>query len=389
MSRFAGKGLRPDQLPPEIGSVLEILAGRGRMPPPGVEWEAWLGVVAHHRAAAEAGMPIPEAGAMPEAMRDRLLGMVRRARLRGMTRAAELVRLAKALEAGEVDYLAFKGPTLAAMLRTGGLRPSRDLDLLVRPESVERALACLEAEDYRPVYPFDLAKGEIELRHAELHHWVELHWHLGRLFDDFPQDRLDLWGSRTQVVIAGHPVQSPALEPLLVYLAWHGTRHLWARLFWVADFAQAMAAPGIDWERVMELAEATGLERMVALATVLARNLLSAPLPAALARRSRLMYMAERASSALARVWTGPPLHDREALYGMGGARYLMWHLGLRRGWRARAVVAAAALRPTHRDHGVVALPWPLAWLYPAIRLGRILSRPLRRRQARRENADR
>ena len=58
------------------------------------------------------------------------------------------------LASAGIDALALKGPYLAARLYDNvGLRPTFDIDILVKPSQLARACRVLEAEDFRIVAP--------------------------------------------------------------------------------------------------------------------------------------------------------------------------------------------------------------------------------------------
>lgn len=215
--------------------------------------------------------------------------------LRNLTQARELIRLLGALEAGGVEALAYKGPTLAAHAY-GDLahRQFGDLDLLVARHDAARAVALLAEQGYRGAPWPEGAAGAAHLERTHVHSLynatgsveVELHWAF--MPSEFAFDtHLDRWWSRLeQRSFGGATVRALPDEELLLVLCAHGCRHLWVRLKSVCDVAMLIGRdPPLDWERVFREARATGSRRMLMLGLALARDLVGAALPPEVDRR--------------------------------------------------------------------------------------------------------
>jgi hypothetical protein len=169
---------------------------------------------------------------------------------------AALAELARAFQAGGVPMLALKGPALAqALYRDTALRVSRDLDILVAPEDLDRAESVLSAAGYRGegenrfLTPgqsrlFRRVHHHREYRHPATRVRLELHWRLSRLdsgiFGGPDFDRL--WHRREQVLVEGVGVFVPGQRDLLLYLCVHGAFHGWSVLQWLLD-VRALLGP--------------------------------------------------------------------------------------------------------------------------------------------------
>jgi hypothetical protein len=69
-------------------------------------------------------------------------------------------------------------------------------------------------------------------------------------------------------------------EDLLLLLSFHGGKHGWEKLIWLADVAEMIASnPHLDWEYVLDHARRAGGLRMLLLGMVLARRLLGTAIP--------------------------------------------------------------------------------------------------------------
>ncbi len=153
-----------------------------------------------------------------------------------------------------------------------GLRPMADLDVLVLFDQAVAATEVLIDLGYqtepltrdhqldhhgRPAAQPDPATGggagggQIDL------HW-QVNMALGR---SGPPERWsdELWAAAVDLDVAGHPTRMLCPADLLLHVCVHGAG--WstgARLRWVADAATvvARAGPGLDWDRLVELAVA-------------------------------------------------------------------------------------------------------------------------------------
>ncbi|WP_367065052.1 nucleotidyltransferase family protein, partial [Escherichia coli] len=83
---------------------------------------------------------------------------------------------------------------------------------------------------------------------------------------------------RPATLAFGHTmIPTLPVEAAVAYAAFHGARHQWSRLYWLADIAMACRLPGLDWDKVDTIARRTGTARHLALALDLARDWLGSP----------------------------------------------------------------------------------------------------------------
>lgn len=365
--------LRRTELAPELAWLLEAAAGRSA-PADRLDPGVVVALARHHRLAPHLDAVL--AADLPPALRHPLHAARRRSRLRGLGQAAELARLSDGLARAGIAVMALKGPALAHLLwGDASRRDCRDLDLLVPPGQAGAALTWLADRGFaaETVWTGD---HDIVLHRQRPRQIVELHVRLAgepRLF------ALDAWGMATTISLAGTRLQTLALPAAVAYAAWHGSRHLWNRLGWLTDIQAALRHPGLDWREVLELAGALGIERHLALAAVLSRDLLQADLPPPLAARSRLLAEATRAAAVLAPAYGLPPVIDRDSIYRIGVLRTLRWQASLEPGLRAWLTLRHQ-FRVPDGDRRTFPLP---AWAEPArplLRLWRITRRAVGRR---------
>lgn len=185
-------------------------------------------------------------------------------------------------EAG-IPALPPKGPALAELLHEDpAMRPFSDLDILASKTCLARALSVLAG--LGSLLPPHLARlpvsslreltGEALLRSKD-GLAVDLHWTVAGGTSTFEFDPRILWRESPE----------PRPESLLLFLCVHGAKHMWARLGWLADLARLV--PKIDnWDRALSLAEEAGALRPVQLGLLLARDVLCAGVPPAIAERA-------------------------------------------------------------------------------------------------------
>jgi hypothetical protein len=298
---------------------------------------------------------------------------------RSRAMARELDEVIALLASRGITVVPYKGPALALTLYGDvALRDFGDLDLLVRKEDVLRARDALASRGYAPPFalPPHLERALVESRrHDELPLvdgvrgcMVELHW---RTDPDYDVLEANLW-SRLEPV-TGHPALRtlPARELLLV-LGLHGTKHLWSSLNWLADVAELLRR-GPDGEWLRARAQALGCLRRFALGLRLARDLLGAPIPAALApaiEDSRLARLAAELTRTLLAPEPRAP----------GTVAYLLTLLRLQDSLAGSAGYAARTLlTPTLGDWLAHPLPRGLAFLYLPLRVPRLARKYLRK----------
>jgi hypothetical protein len=228
-----------------------------------------------------------------------------------------------ALRAADVDALALKGvPLLVQYYRDAGLRPMTDVDLMVRPAAVPRALAALRAAGWRdrPV-PGALRRAvcAYECERADGAN-VDLHQYLVE-YGSSPAVEDDLWRRAQPLDVLGVPARAPAAGDLLLHTCLAGLkygRHRNSR--WIVDALVVLrhAGAGLDWPLLVD--EARRREVVLPLRECLhfLVETFDAPVPAAVsdalwrapvraAERRRYRALTRNAPSAaqlLAEYWT-------------------------------------------------------------------------------------
>jgi hypothetical protein len=324
--------------------------------------------------------------------------------------AAELMRILQHFERKQLRALPYKGPALAQTAYGDlGLRSFSDLDLLISPTDFAQAKQALAEIGYQPSRHLAPAVERLWLRTgyersfdgAAGKNLVELQWNLlpyfyavdsrsaNFRFDDLlaragrivlgarevPMELPANLGADAQAsfrpniptnVQSGVPCLSP--EDSLLVLCLHAAKHLWTRLIWVADIAESLRMPGIDFALVISRARALGITRILAVSVWLAEHLLAAATPLSardlLAYDSEVQLLGEECAARL----RGAVTYDFES------AEYFRQILKLRERpsdrWRYLWRLVST---PGPGDVAAVALPETMFPLYRAVRIGRLL----------------
>ncbi len=202
---------------------------------------------------------------------------------------SELCRVLDALAQGGVPAIPFKGPVLACSIYGEmALRPFNDLDFLLRPDDIDRALPILETLGYR--LPGTLSPGRERYKRLYMNEYciprgdakveIEPHWALTHNVFAIQPDHEGLWERAESFDIDGYCVRRFALRDELLVLCIHGFTEQWRRLKWICDIAEFVRAnKAIDWDALLREASAIGCARILVLGLVLAHDLLDAPVP--------------------------------------------------------------------------------------------------------------
>jgi hypothetical protein len=188
---------------------------------------------------------------------------------------ARTIEITDALRADGVALRVLKGPALARLdYPDPQLRPTGDLDLLVRGEQLATAVARLRAlggtqtdPDPVPGYGAHVGKGATVTMPDGFE--VDLHRLLvwGPLGVRVHPDQL--WARARPVIIGGRELETLAREETLVHAALHLVVGGHARAMNVRDVAQLLAAPALDPDEVLAVARRWDAEAALATAIVL------------------------------------------------------------------------------------------------------------------------
>lgn len=240
-------------------------------PPPApatpLDWDRVLAVAEAEGLAAPLGFALRTnaPASMPAAVRARLSRHLAEGTARHLILRRELGRTLRGLARDGVAVIPLKGLVLAETLYPDpALRPSSDLDLLVRPEAVLavdgllQGLGCRRLADAHS-WSFDLAYDRATLYEGPGGVHVDLHWSLlsdpRYVWNEL--EGLQVWDRAIKIQVAGETALGLCPEDLLLYLAVHlAVHHGLAGLLWYWDLALILDHWGgrLDWQAVLERA---------------------------------------------------------------------------------------------------------------------------------------
>jgi Uncharacterised nucleotidyltransferase len=253
----------------------------------------------------------------------------------------ELGQVLTALGRAGIDVIALKGAHLAeAVYANKGLRPMKDLDLMVKRCDLSRAQTTLLEMGYGP-RPEPYAEWD----YSDSQHLhpvtrpggatIEIHWTIETPTAPFAIDVDGLWERARPATIAGVNVMVLSTEDVLLHLCLHIAFHhrfeLGLRGCW--DIREIIRSRGnqIDWEQVQARARTWGVRKYVYLTLYLAKELLGASVPTAVLAGlepngfdSRLVTLARgemlrqtvgpSVSSRFARIWGASRIREKASL---------------------------------------------------------------------------
>ena len=202
---------------------------------------------------------------MPVAVRERLSRHLADSVARQLVLSRELGRLLRRFDGEGLPVIPLKGPALGETLYPDpALRPSSDLDLLIRPETLLPVDGLLRSLGYRRLpdahsWDFDIAYDRATLYEGPSGVRVDLHW--GLLSDPRyawnEREGLTVWDRAVRIRVAGEAALGLCPEDLLLYLALHlAVHHGLAGLLWYWDLSLVIDRWGgtLDWRAVIERA---------------------------------------------------------------------------------------------------------------------------------------
>jgi hypothetical protein len=312
---------------------------------------------------------------VPHDARARLRAKAEQNGIRNLEQSAELLRLLERLDQAAIEAVPYKGPVLAAEIYGDvALREFVDLDILVNPQHVMRAVRLLEDDGYRPHHTltpkqerFLLRTGHDRKLIRDGRFVVEIQWALADSTHVLPRNLGPMFRRARPVSLGGSSVRTLSPEDMFLVLCIHASLHFWERLAWVCDVAEAIRRwPDLDASVLARRARAAGAMRMVLLGLEMSQRLLGVEpdwhVGASPAERAAAVRLADELVDLAASQ--GPSPDGRAQLR----LRLAMCDHAIDRGRELLRLL----LTPSQSDWMSVELPDPLWPLYYPIRLVRL-----------------
>ena len=319
-----------------------------------LDWEGFLGQVSRHRVTSLVFETLRRAAgsAVPSTIIDRLAGAARSEARNTMRQIAETDRLIGVLAQVGIGALVLKGPALSVVAFNDPFRrDSRDIDLIVRGEDLDRVDAILGSDGYQRRKPdAGMSAGQL----ARYRRWVHefSYYSPTRKLIVEVKDRVDPMMSVPPVDVTAHishprivavgGVDLPTIPDTdhFLYLCAHGSRHSWFRLKWVADIGAMLRQVSLDLDVVRRRAAELDVDRCLHTALLLAGGLLDATIPEAMLAQANADAGARRAQTAARKCLTMRLGRDADPATSFGFTlRLFLVEYNMRSDWGYRRAV--------------------------------------------------
>ena len=328
------------------------------------------------------------------ATRERLETVARASRGHGLMQVAEMGRALDALAAAGAPALPFKGPAFARLVADGrASREMSDLDVVIHPADIARAVAALAPLGYAPPLPYralastSLARAGCELgltRPAD-GALLELHWRLGQSWYPVAITVEEAFARASPREILGVRISWPAPEELFLMHVSDAMKSCAAGVRWIADLLAILERHAeLDWDRIESIAARNGALGTVALALAIVEDFVEATgssvegsaIDAKNTPRARTLAQRARGNKRLARARTDVLRRWASDATSASPGEHFRWAVGVAdRPAHAALAVARHLSRPALAD----LVAWParasergLRWRALRRRLGRI-----------------
>jgi hypothetical protein len=205
--------------------------------------------------------------------------------------ASEGIRISCLLNQRGISNILLKGPFLSDQIYGDiAIRPSRDIDILVLPEFVEKVQEVLFEEGYRMVYPdFTLSekqksfykkhKNQFAFRKPDKGILIEVHWRLFSQSSLLPIPTDKVFSESQERIIAGKSVRVLSPNQNFEFLCLHGSIHQWFRLLWLRDITQLLGQGKVNIDEVLLQAKKHNNEKPILQAIILTNHFFGTSYP--------------------------------------------------------------------------------------------------------------
>ncbi len=263
----------------------------------GVDWDLLLKKAYWHRLSPLVAHWLTSPGlreSVPAATLPRLKGIYYQSLAKGIIFQEEISRLLLIFQREEMPVVLLKGAALLGSVYGDiALRPMGDLDILVRPEHLERA----EAIALKQGYQYDADDKYQELSRQDSHHlanlWhhekrimLEIHYHIVSRDEPYYFNLDDFWSRARPVTISNVRALAFAPEDLLIHLSVKfllDRRYLsYAALGQLCDISEVIRhyRDLLDWHLLEKIAGENGVAKGLHFVLYACQQLLETPLPA-------------------------------------------------------------------------------------------------------------
>jgi hypothetical protein len=318
---------------------------------------------------------------VPESVLKELCNEYRINMIRNLFLTAKLFNLLDLFKSNGISAIPYKGPTLSVLAYGDiSLRHFVDLDFIVHKNDVLKAKQLLLLEGYRPEYVLPPDQEVAYLQHECEYNFfhdhknilIELHWDIVQKYFSCHFDVNKIWDDLGAVSLLGRQVMTVSPEQMLLILCLHnGGKHQWETLGWICDIAQLIGVrKDLEWERILDTAFRSGIERILFLGLYLAKDMLGADIPNEINKR----LMNDKAIPSLAEEVHKRTFTETESL--PGEAERFVFYLRMRENLKDKMQYCFRRLfTSTQTDWSLLRLPAPLFPFYRFLRPFRLVKK--------------
>ncbi|KPK96863.1 MAG: hypothetical protein AMJ95_11975 [Omnitrophica WOR_2 bacterium SM23_72] len=196
-----------------------------------------------------------------------------------------------------IPFIVLKGLSLAeGVYQDAGLRPTGDLDILVKRMDVLMADRILNGFDYKkPFHSSDLSRISYSAYRNSLLYYqpqahpphIHLFWHIINLYpyDENILNKIDIekiWDDAVEIRIANIALKTFSIYHQIIYLCLHALTHLYRPLILLCDIDKLISLEGekIDWDILIQESFNFGLSKAVYHGLYVASQVLGTDIPA-------------------------------------------------------------------------------------------------------------
>jgi hypothetical protein len=204
-----------------------------------------------------------------------------KAKIQQFTMLGEFFKINKVFNDNDIECINLKGPLLSYKLyKDWGARQSKDLDILVNSDDIEKASDILMKMGYKAENKIPSTKRKRKLfissnHHTTLYHpikkiQIELHWKLlGLKLTNEKKLQNIVKTNTTSSKYQEHLFQEFTPELELCFLIIHGAEHAWERLKWLSDIDKYINTTDINIPKLNSLIKQLKVERIFSLTDII------------------------------------------------------------------------------------------------------------------------
>lgn len=226
---------------------------------------------------------------VPESIFKKMKQLYKQVSLSNVNKVKELIKISKSFSDENIDNLAFKGPTLAA-IAYGNIsnRQYRDIDIFISENNFEKARQILIHLGYKPQFRIHSSYKKIYLRSWNYLNFyskngtssIDLHWRSANSHFSFSMDFNHLNKKPLEVEIYNQRIKTLSVENNLINLCQHGCKHGWKKLVWILDIHKYIEnSDSINWEVIFTESDKLKCTNMLKTGLLISNILFNTNLP--------------------------------------------------------------------------------------------------------------